>query len=56
VRRSLGGFEDQLPKEVSKIRSNLSVKEAEKAIKYLSPSERKELLDRLQALGREHGS
>lgn len=47
------GFE--LPQEVAQIRSSLSMREAERAIKLLSPSERKELLDRLQALDRENG-
>lgn len=45
-----------LPQDVAQSRSKLFMRDAERVIKLLSPSERKELLDRLQALDRESGS
>lgn len=44
----LAGF--SLPPEVAQARSQLSMREAERAIKFFSPSERKKLLELLQAL------
>lgn len=44
-----------LPPDVAHTRSNLFMREAERVISLLSHAERKELLDRLQALDRENG-
>ena len=43
----LAGF--PLPVEVAKVRSQLSLREVERAIKFFSPAERKKLTDLLQA-------
>ena len=42
----------ELPQDVSEVRSNLFMKGADKTLKFMSPSERQELFDRLKAASR----